>query len=97
MRVYLLSAFGGQYEDEFEIVEGVFTSHSAMTTWLNQKFQQLEPEHVTMPPKTIKVGDDCYFHGSFKCLDHNEVVGLKYQSFDVIGEVDCKTDKIKFK
>lgn len=93
----MLSAFGGQYDDEFETVEGVFSSYAAMTTWINQKFQQLEVDGVSDVPPVIPVFNDYYFNGSFKCLGSDDVVGLKYQSFDVIGETDCKTDKIVFK
>ena len=96
-RVYLLTSFGGEYDDDWENVEGVFSSYAAMTTWINQKFQQLETEFISNVLPVIPVFDEVYLSGSFKCLEYDEVVGLRYKSYDVIGEVDCKTDKIIFK
>lgn len=96
-RVYVLSVFGGEYDDEWENVEAVFSSYAAMTTWINGKFEQIEPEFISNVLPVIPVIDDFYFSGSFKCLEHNEVVGLSYKTYDVIGDVDCKTDKIIFK
>ena len=96
-RVYLLTSFGGNYEDEWEIVEGVFSSYAAMTTWIKGKFEQLETEFISNVLPVIAVIDEVYFSGTFKCSEHNEVVGLRYKAYDVIGEVDCKTDKIVFK
>ena len=97
MRIYLLTSFGGEYEDEWETVEGVFSSYAAMATWIKGRFEQVEPElHSNVLP-VIQVIDEFYFSGSFKCTEYKEVVGLKYQSFDVLGETDCKTDRIVFK
>lgn len=96
-RVYLLTSFGGEYEDEWENVEGVFSSYAAMATWIKGKFEQLETEYISNVLTVIPVIDDVYFSGSFKCLEDNEVGSLKYKAYDVIGEVDCKTDKIVFK
>ena len=96
-RVYLLVSFVNDYEDEWENVEGVFSSYAAMTTWIKGKFEQLEPEFISNVLPVITVFDEFYFSGSFKCLEHNGVVGLRYKAYDVIGEVDCKTDKIMFK
>ena len=96
-RVYVLSVFGGEYDDEWENVEAVFSSYAAMTTWINGKFEQVEPEYISNVLPVIPVFDEVYLSGSFKCLEHNEVVGLRYKTYDVIGEVDCKTDKILFK
>ena len=95
--VYLLTSFGGDYEDDWEIVEGVFSSYAAMTTWIKGRFEQLEIEFISNVLPVIPVIDEFYFSGIFKCLEHNEVVGLKYKAYDVIGEVDCRTDKIVFK
>lgn len=97
MRIYLLTSFGGDYEDEWENVEGVFSSYAAMTTWINGKFEQVEPEFISNVLPVIPVFDEVYLSGSFKCLEHNEVVGLRYKAYDVIGEVCCKTDKVVFK
>lgn len=97
MKIYLLTSFGGEYDDEWENVEAVFSSYAAMTTWINGKFEQVEPEFISNVLPEIPVFDEVYLSGSFKCLEHNEVVGLRYKSYDVIGEVDCKTDKIIFK
>ena len=97
MRIYLLTSFGGEYDDEWENVGGVFSSYAAMTTWIKGKFEQLEPEYISNVLQVIPVIDEFYFVGSFKCTEHNEVVGLRYKAYDVIGEVDCKTDKIVFK
>ena len=97
IKVYLLVSFGGEYEDEWENVEAVFSSYAAMTTWIKGKFEQLETEFISNVLPVIPVTDEVYFRGSFKFLEHNEVVWLKYKSYDVIGEVDCKTDKIVFK
>lgn len=97
MRVYLLTSFGGGYDDEWENVEAVFSSYAAMTTWINGKFEQIETEFTSNVLPVIPVFDEVYLSGSFKCSEHNEVVGLRYKSYDVIGEVDCKTDKILFK
>lgn len=97
MKIYLLTSFGGDYEDEWENVEGVFSSYAAMTTWIKGKFEQVEPEFISNVLPVIAVIDEFYFVGTFKCLEHNEVVGLRYKAYDVIGEVDCKTDKIVFK
>ena len=96
-RVYLLTSFGGDYEDEWENVEAVFSSYATMTTWINGKFEQVELEFISNVLPEISVIDEVYLSGSFKCLEDNEVVGLKYKAYDVIGEVDCKTDKIVFK
>ena len=96
-RVYVLSVFGGNYDDEFENVEAVFSSYAAMTTWIKGMFKQVEPEFISNVLPEIPVFDEVYFSGSFKCSEHNEVVGLRYKSYDVIGEVDCKTDKLMFK
>lgn len=96
-RIYLLTSFGGEYDDEWENVEAVFSSYAAMTTWINGKFEQVEPEYISNVLPVIPVFDEVYLSGSFKCLEHNEVVGLRYKTYDVIGEVDCKTDKILFK
>ena len=96
-RVYLLTSFGGEYDDEWENVEGVFSSYAAMTTWINGKFKQVESELIYNVLLEIPVIDEVYLSGNFKCLEYNEVVGLKYKAYDVIGEVDCKTDKIVFK
>ena len=96
-RVYLLVSFGGEYEDEWENVEAVFSSYAAMATWIKGKFKQLETEFISNILPVIAVIDDVYFSGTFKCLEDNEVVWLKYKAYDVIGEVDCKTDKIIFK
>lgn len=96
-RVYLLTSFGGDYEDEWENVEAVFSSYAAMTTWIKGKFEQLETEFISNVLPVILVIDEIYFSGIFKCLEHNEVVGLRYKAYDVIGGVDCKTDKIVFK
>ena len=96
-RVYLLVSFGGEYDDEWENVEAVFSSYAAMTTWIKGKFEQVEPEYISNVLPVIPVFDEVYLSGSFKCLEHNEVVGLRYKTYDVIGEVDCKTDKILFK
>ena len=96
-KVYLLTSFGGDYEDEWENVEAVFSSYAAMTTWINDKFKQTEPEYISDVLPEIPVFDEVYLSGSFKCLEYDEVVGLRYKSYDVIGEVDCKTDKIIFK
>ena len=95
--VYLLTSFGGEYDDEWENVEAVFSSYAAMATWIKGKFEQLETEYISNALPVIPVIDEFYFVGSFKCLEHNEVVWLKYKAYDVIGEVDCKTDKIVFK
>lgn len=97
MRIYLLTSFGGEYDDEWENVEAVFSSYAAMTTWIKGKFEQVEPEYISNVLPANPVFDELYLSGSFKCLEHNEVVGLRYKSYDVIGEVDCKTDKIVFK
>ena len=97
MRVYLLTSFGGEYDDEWENVEAVFSSYTAMTTWIYGKFEQMESEFISNVLPVIPVFDEVYLSGSFKCLEHNEVVGLRYKAYDVIGEVDCKTDKIVFK
>ena len=100
-KVYLLVSFGrdydDEYEDDWENVEAVFSSYSAMTTWINVKFEQVESEFLSSVLPTIPVFDEVYLSGSFKCSEHNEVVGLRYKAYDVIGEVDCKTDKIMFK
>ena len=96
-RVYLLVSFGGEYDDEWENVEAVFSSYAAMTTWIKGKFEQLEAEFISNVLPVIPVIDDFYFSGTFKCSDHNEVVGLRYKAYDLIGEADCKTDKIMFK
>lgn len=97
MRIYLLTSFGGEYEDKWENVEGVFSSYAAMATWIKGKFEQLETEYISNVLTVIPVIDEVYLSGSFKCLEDNEVGGLKYKAYDVIGEVDCKTDKIVFK
>ena len=96
-KAYLLTSFGGEYDDEWENVEAVFSSYSAMITWINGKFEQMESEFISNVLTVIPVIDEVYFSGSFKCLEHNEVVGLRYKAYDMIGEVDCKTDKIVFK
>lgn len=96
-RIYLLTSFGGEYDDEWENVEAVFSSYAAMTTWINWKFEQVETEFISNVLPAIPVFDEVYLSGSFKCLEHNEVVGLRYKAYDVIGEVDCKTDKVVFK
>ena len=96
-KVYLLVSFGGEYDDEWENVEAVFSSYAAMTTWIKGRFEQLETEFISNVLPVIPVIDDVYFVGTFKCLEHNEVVGLRYKAYDIIGEVDCKTDKIVFK
>ena len=96
-RVYLLISFGGEYDDEWENVEAVFSSYSAMATWIKGKFEQIESEFISNVLPVVPVFDEVYLSGSFKCLEDNEVVWLKYKSYDVIGEVDCKTDKIVFK
>lgn len=95
--VYLLISFGGDCEDEWENVEGVFSSYASMVTWIKGKFEQLETEFISNVLPVIPVLDEFYFRGTFKCLEDNEVVGLRYKAYDVIGEVDCKTDKIVFK
>ena len=95
--VYLLTSFGGEYEDEWENVEAVFSSYAAMATWIKGKFEQLETEYISNVSPEVPVIDEVYLRGSFKCLEDNEVVWLKYKAYDVIGEVDCKTDKIVFK
>ena len=95
--VYLLTSFGGEYDDEWEYVEGVFSSYATMATWIKGKFEQVEPEYNSNVLPVIPVIDEVYFRGSFKCLEYKEVVWLKYKAYDVIGEVDCKTDKIVFK
>lgn len=97
MRVYLLTSFGGEYEDEWENVEAVFSSYAAMTTWIKGKFEQIETEFVSNVLPVIPVFDEVYLSGTFMCSEHNEVVGLRYKAYDVIGETDCKTDKIVFK
>lgn len=97
MRIYLLTSFGCEYDDECENVEAVFSSYAAMITWIKEKFEQVEPEFISNVLPEIPVFDEVYLSGSFKCLEHNEVVGLRYKTYDVIGEVDCKTDKILFK
>lgn len=97
MKVYLLTSFGGDYEDEWENVKGVFSSYAAMATWIKGKFEQVEPEFISNVLPEVPVIDEVYFSGTFKCSEHNEVVGLRYKTYDVIGEVDCKTDKIVFK
>lgn len=97
MRIYLLTSFGGEYDDEWENVEAVFSSYAAMTTWINGKFEQVEEEFISNVLLAIPVLDEAYLSGSFKCSEHNEVVGLRYKAYDVIGEVDCKTDKLVFK
>lgn len=97
MRVYLLTSFGGDYEDEWENVEAVFSSYAAMATWIKGKFEQVEVEFISNVLPVIPVIDEFYFSGSFKCTEYKEVVGLRYKAYDVIGEVDCKTDKIVFK
>ena len=97
MRIYLLTSFGGDYEDEWENVEAVFSSYAAMTTWINGKFEQVEAEFISNVLPVIPVFGEVYLSGTFKCSEHNEVVGLRYKEYDVIGEVDCKTDKIVFK
>ena len=97
MRVYLLTSFGGEYDDKWEYVEAVFSSYAAMANWIKGKFEQVEPEYISNVLPVIPVFDDVYFSGSFKCLEDNEVGGLRYKAYDVIGEVDCKTDKIVFK
>lgn len=96
-RVYLLVSFGGDYEDEWENVEGVFSSYAAMTTWINGKFEQIETEYISNVLPEVPVIDEVYFSSTFKCSEHNEAVGFRYKAYDVIGEVDCKTDKILFK
>ena len=95
--VYLLTSFGGEYDDKWEYVEAVFSSYAAMATWIKGKFEQIETEIISNVLPVIPVIDEVYFSGSFKCLEHNEVVGLRYKAYDIIGEVDCKTDKIVFK
>lgn len=97
MKVYLLTSFVDDYEDGYENVEGVFSSYAAMTTWIKGKFKQLEPEFISNVLPVIPVFDEFYFSGSFKCSEHNEVVGLRYKAYDLIGDTDCKTDKISFK
>lgn len=96
-RVYLLTSFGGEYDDDWENVEAVFSSYAAMATWIKGKFEQVETEYISNVLPVIAVIDEVYFSGTFKCTEHNEVVGLRYKAYDLIGEVDCKTDKIKFK
>ena len=95
--VYLLTSFVDDCEDEWENVEGVFSSYSAMTTWIKGKFEQVEPEFIYNVLPEVPVIDDVYFSGSFKCSEYKEDVGLRYKAYDVIGEVDCKTDKVVFK
>ena len=97
MRIYLLTSFGGEYDDEWENVEAVFSSYAAMTTWINSKFEQVEVEFITNVLPEIPVFDEVYLSGSFKCLEDNEVGGLRYKAYDIIGDTDCKTDKIVFK
>lgn len=96
-KIYILSAFGGEYDDEWENVEAVFSSYAAMTTWINVKFEQVELEFISNVLPVIPVIDEVYLSGSFKCLEYNEVVGLRYKAYDVIGEVNCRTDKVVFK
>ena len=96
-RVYLLTSFGGEYDDEWENVEAVFSSYAAMTTWIKGKFEQVETEFILGVLPVIPVFDEFYFSGTFKCSEYDEVVGLRYKAYDVIGEVDCKTDKILYK
>lgn len=97
MRVYLLTSFGGEYDDEWENVEAVFSSYAAMTTWVKGRFEQVEEEFISNVLPEIPVLDEVYLSGSFKCSENNEVVGLRYKAYDVISEVDSKTDKIVFK
>ncbi len=96
MNVYMLIAYGGGYGDEFEDVVAVFASYSAMITWIDHKFKKVKEDSSSFELQTIPVIDEFYFVGSFKCLEDNEVVSLRYKSYDVIGEVDCKTDEIVF-
>ena len=96
-RIYLLTSFGGEYEDEWEYVEAVFSSYAAMSTWIKGNFEQVETEYISNVSPEVPVIDEVYFRGSFKFLEHKEAVWLKYKAYGVIGEVDCKTDKIAFK
>lgn len=96
-RVYLLVSFADDCEDGYENVEGVFSSYAAMATWIKGKFKQVEPEFISNVIPVTPVIDEFYLSGSFKCSEYNEEVGLRYKAYEVIGEVDCKTDKIVFK
>ena len=58
--VYILTSFGGEYDDEWENVEGVFSSYAAMSTWIKGKFEQVETEYIYNVLQAVPVIDEVY-------------------------------------
>ena len=96
MRVFVLTSFGGQYDDSWEYIEGVFASYSAMVTWVNKEFKHdsnlLESEVLD----NIEVGSPPPPPGTFTHERDTPSCWLKYQSYDIIGMHSVTTDKITF-
>ena len=84
MKVYVLYTSD---MDGYDYTKGVFSSYSAMLTWLKEKF-----EYVSKPCKQEVTGG-CFID----ILDTQEgVYVVGYNVFDVIGEHSHKTNTIKF-
>lgn len=84
MKVYVLYTTSA---DQYDCVEGVFSSYSAMVTWLKEKYDYTS---------------DLYYqnedYGNFLEMlrDGFCVYDVEYKVFDVIGEHSHKTNTVKF-
>lgn len=97
MKVYVLQSFGGQWEDAWEEIEGVFASFEAM-----EDFIKNNPDYKTIGnvPLTLKihevVGDYHnnheygYYEDNFQGISHFDDFGLKFEQYSVIGVEDAE-------
>lgn len=85
MKVYILYTTS---EDQHDCVEGVFSSYSAMVTWLKEKYNYTSELYYQ--------NEDC---GNFLETLYTDCskYDIGYYVFDVIGEHSHKTNTIEFK
>lgn len=84
MKVYVLRLSDS---DGYATTEGVFSSYSAMVTWLKEKYDYTSDLYYQ--------NEDC---GNFLEMLHDgfDEYDVGYNVFDVIGEHSHKTNTVKF-
>ena len=86
MRVYILISQDRGYNQD---VLSVFTSYSAMVTWLKEKYNYESELYSSATENYGRFKKEIYLHGDSDYSIH-------FEAHDVIGEHCPRTDKLKF-
>ena len=88
MRVYILISQDRGYNED---VVSVFTSYSAMVTWLKEKYDYESELYSSATENYGRFKNEiCLFEG----VDYE--YSIYFEAHDVIGEHCPRTDKLKF-